>query len=108
MSSPSHDAILRSASHLVGERGYRAVTVRQIASEVGVSAAMVMKLFLSREKLFAAAQPDESLLAEPNVPTSELGGALVFVCAFAANAACRGICHYSPSNRRSVRKRLVN
>lgn len=78
MSGPSHDAILRAASRLFGERGYRAVTVRDIAAEAGVSAALVMKLFLSKEKLFAAAQPDESLLAELNVPTSELGRALVF------------------------------
>jgi AcrR family transcriptional regulator len=78
VSSPSHDAILRSAARLFGERGYRAVTVRDIAAEAGVSAALVMKLFLSKEKLFAAVQPDESMLAELDVPTSELGRALVF------------------------------
>jgi hypothetical protein len=37
-----------------------------------------MKLFVSKEKLFAAVQPDESLLAELDVPTGELGRALVF------------------------------
>jgi hypothetical protein len=37
-----------------------------------------MKLFLSKEKLFAAVQPDESLLAELDVPASELGRTLVF------------------------------
>ena len=78
MSSPSHDAILRSAAYLFGERGYRAVTVRDIAAEAGVSAALVMKLFLSKEKLFAAVRPDESMVAELDVPTSELGRALVF------------------------------
>ncbi|WP_231938441.1 TetR/AcrR family transcriptional regulator [Arthrobacter sp. B6] len=78
MSGPSHDTILRAASRPFGEREYRAVTVRDIAAEAGVSAALVMKLFVSKEKLFAAVQPDESLLAELNVPTSELGGALVF------------------------------
>ena len=67
-----------SAGRLFGERGYRGVTVRDIAAEAGVSAALVMKLFLSKEKLFAAAQPDESLLTELDVPTSELGRALVF------------------------------
>ena len=54
------------------------MTVRDIAAEAGVSAALVMKLFVSKEKLFAAVQPDESLLAELEVPTSELGRALVF------------------------------
>jgi AcrR family transcriptional regulator len=78
VSSPSHDAILRAASRLFGERGYRAVTVRDIAAEAGVSASLVMKLFLSKEKLYAAAQPEESLLAAPDVPTPELGRALVF------------------------------
>lgn len=78
MSSPSHDAILQSAGRLFGERGYRAVTVRDIAADAGVSAALVMKLFLSKEKLYAAVQPDESLLAELEVPTPELGRALVF------------------------------
>lgn len=78
MSGTSRDAIFQSASHLFGERGYRAVTVRDIAAEAGVSAALVMKLFASKEKLFAAVQPDESLLAELDVPMSELGSALVF------------------------------
>jgi hypothetical protein len=78
MSSPSHEAILNAAGRLFGERGYRAVTVRDIAAEAGVSAALVMKLFASKDKLFAAVQPDESLLTELDVPTSELGGALVF------------------------------
>ena len=78
MSGPSHDAVLQSARRLFGERGYRGVTVRDIAADAGVSAALVMKLFLSKEKLFAAAQPNESLLTELDVPTSELGRALVF------------------------------
>jgi len=78
MSSPSHDAIFSAAGRLFGERGYRAVTVRDIAAEAGVSAALVMKLFVSKEKLYAAVRPDESQLAELEVPTSELGRALVF------------------------------
>lgn len=78
MSSPSHAAILDAAGRLFGERGYRAVTVRDIAADAGVSAALVMKLFVSKDKLFAAAQPDESLLTDLDVPASELGSALVF------------------------------
>jgi AcrR family transcriptional regulator len=78
VSSPSYEAILRSAAYLFGERGYRAVTVRDIAADAGVSAALVIKHFLSKEKLFAAVRPDESMLAELDVPTSELGRALVF------------------------------
>lgn len=78
MSSLSHDAVLRSAGRLFGERGYRAVTVREIAGDAGVSAALVMKLFLSKEKLYAAVLSDESLLDELEVGTSELGRALVY------------------------------
>lgn len=78
MSSRSHEAILQSAAYLFGERGYRGVTVRDIAAEAGVSAALVIKLFLSKEKLYAAVRPDEPELAELNVPRSELGKALVF------------------------------
>ncbi|WP_461186666.1 TetR/AcrR family transcriptional regulator [Arthrobacter sp. Z4-13] len=78
MSSPSHDAILRAAGRLFGTRGYRAATVRDVAAEAGVSAALIMKLFLSREKLYAAVRPHESQLAELDVPAAELGRALVF------------------------------
>jgi AcrR family transcriptional regulator len=74
----SRDAVLDSAGRLFGERGYRGVTVRDIASDAGVSAALVMKLYGSKEKLFAAAKPDESLLSDLNVPTAELGATLVF------------------------------
>jgi hypothetical protein len=74
----SRDAVLDSAGRLFGARGYRAVTVRDIASDAGVSAALVMKLYGSKEKLFAAAQPDESLLNELDVPATELGAHLIF------------------------------
>jgi AcrR family transcriptional regulator len=74
----SREAILDSAGRLFGERGYRGVTVRDIASDAGVSAALVMKLYSSKEKLFAQAKPDESLLSDLDVPVAELGSALVF------------------------------
>lgn len=74
----SRGAVLDSAGRLFGARGYRAVTVRDIAADAGVSAALVMKLFGSKEKLYAAAQPDEPLLKELDVPAAELGAHLVF------------------------------
>jgi AcrR family transcriptional regulator len=77
VTSPSHAAILSSAGRLFGERGYRAVTVRDIAAEAGVSAALVIKLFLSKKDLYVAVRPDESQFAELDVPPSELGHALV-------------------------------
>lgn len=78
MSSPSREAVLASASRLFGDRGYRAVTVRDIAADAGVSAALVMKHFESKEKLFAAARPVQRLLGELTVPREELGTTLVF------------------------------
>lgn len=52
--------------------------MRDIATEAGVSAALIMKLFLSKAKLYAVVRPDESQLAELDIPTWELGRALVF------------------------------
>lgn len=78
MSSHSKDAILESAGRLFGERGYRSVTVRDMAADAGVSAALVMKIYESKEKLFAAAQPDARLLGELLAPRHELGSALAF------------------------------
>ncbi|ALV39952.1 TetR family transcriptional regulator [Pseudarthrobacter sulfonivorans] len=78
MKSPSSASILEAAGRLFAERGYRAVTVRDIAASAGVSPALVMKLFISKEKLFAAVRPDETVLAELTVPRAELGSALVF------------------------------
>ncbi len=74
----SREAILSSAGRLFGERGFRGVTVRDIAADAGVSAALVMKLYESKQKLFAAAQPNERLLGELNVPREELGTALAY------------------------------
>jgi AcrR family transcriptional regulator len=78
MSSPSREAILDSASRMFGDRGYRSVTVRDIASDAGVSAALVMKLFVSKEKLFAEARPVQRLLGELTVAREELGATLAF------------------------------
>ena len=85
MSSPSHDAILQSAGRLFGERGYRAVTVRDIAADAGVSAALVMKLFISKEKLLRrraagrvaarrAGRPDVGTRQRPRVPRADAPG----------------------------------
>jgi AcrR family transcriptional regulator len=74
----SREAILASAGRLFGDRGYRGVTVRDIAADAGVSAALVMKLYESKQQLFAAAQPNERLLSELNVPREELGTALAY------------------------------
>ena len=74
----SRDTILEAARALFGQRGYRAVTVRDIAAEAECSPALVIKHFGSKEKLFAQTRPDDAFTRELSVPRSELGEALVF------------------------------
>ena len=74
----SRDAILEAARTLFGQRGYRAVTVRDIAAEAACSPALVIKHFGSKGGLFAQTRPDDALTHELAVPRSELGEALVF------------------------------
>ncbi|WP_125610445.1 TetR/AcrR family transcriptional regulator [Specibacter cremeus] len=64
MNEPStRDAIIEAGRHLFGERGYSAVTIKDVATRAGYSPAMVMKVMGSKAKLYAAAAPD--------LPTSE-------------------------------------
>lgn len=56
-------AIIEAARHLFGERGYSAVTIKDVAARAGYSPAMVMKALGSKAELYAAAAPD--------VPTAE-------------------------------------
>ncbi|NVM94349.1 TetR/AcrR family transcriptional regulator [Arthrobacter wenxiniae] len=78
MGRPStRDAVVEAARQLFGERGYTAVTVKDVASLAGFSPAMVMKVMGSKAKLYAAAAPDvpsSDLLLEKDEP---LGFALV-------------------------------
>ncbi|MEV0362388.1 TetR/AcrR family transcriptional regulator [Nocardia fusca] len=72
----ARDAALAAASKLFAERGYRQVTIRDIALAAGLSPAMVMKAVGSKEKLFhevAEVQP----LELAGIPDEELGRALV-------------------------------
>lgn len=72
----ARDAALAAASKLFAERGYRHVTIRDIALAAELSPAMVMKVVGSKEKLFhevAEVQP----LDLAGIPDEELGRALV-------------------------------
>lgn len=71
------DMVVRVARRLFGERGYAAVTIREIAAEAGVSPALVMKVGGSKEQLFALAAPSEPLPLDPDVPLEGLGELLV-------------------------------
>lgn len=80
-----HDAettrgqILAAAGELFGKDGYGEVSLRRIAAAVGVDAAMIIRHFGSKEKLFAEAmqRPDlmTSMLAE--MPRAAFGEQVV-------------------------------
>lgn len=72
----SRAAILAAAAELFAERGYRQVTIRDIAARAGASPAMVMKCGGSKQELFyetATINPPPL----PDVPLDRLGRALV-------------------------------
>ncbi|MCQ9163385.1 MULTISPECIES: TetR/AcrR family transcriptional regulator [unclassified Arthrobacter] len=59
MARPStREAVIHAARQLFGERGYTAVTVKDVAALAGYSPAMVMKVMGSKAKLYAAAAPE--------------------------------------------------
>ncbi|MGA6204359.1 TetR family transcriptional regulator [Nocardia testacea] len=72
----ARDAALAAASKLFAERGYRQVTIRDIALAAGLSPAMVMKAVGSKEKLFHAVAEVRPLELD-GIPDDELGRALV-------------------------------
>ena len=73
----TRDTVLQVARRLFGERGYAAVTIRQIASDAGISPALVMKVAGSKEQLYADATPSEPAPLDPDLPTEGLGELLV-------------------------------
>ena len=46
------DRILKAASHLFTEKGFSAITTRDIANQAGTNSALVNYYFRSKEKLF--------------------------------------------------------
>lgn len=75
--SDTRQQVLQAARRLFGERGYAAVTIREIAAAAGVSPAMVMKVGGSKEQLHAEATPLEPQPLAPDVPLDGLGELLV-------------------------------
>lgn len=69
--------VLQTARRLFGERGYASVTIREIAAEAGVSAAMVMKVGGSKQQLYADATPLEPAPLDQAQPLAGLGELLV-------------------------------
>lgn len=75
----SRTTIRDAARHLFTERGYAAVTVRQIAERAGVSPALVIKLHGSKAALYAEVGPADLRLTDLDVPLDHLARAMVLV-----------------------------
>lgn len=71
------ETVLLAARRLFGERGYAAVTIREVARRAGVSPALVMKIAGSKEQLYALATPDEPAPLPVDVPLQGMGEMLV-------------------------------
>jgi len=74
--SNSRDHVLEAARRLFAERGYPSVTIRQIASEAGLSPSMVMKVGGSKAKIYEDAAPLSLEPFDSSIPKSEIGQAL--------------------------------
>jgi AcrR family transcriptional regulator len=76
--SGTRQGIIRSAQKLFAERGYRGATMRAIARDARVDAALIHHFFGSKEGVFAAAvgeafQPEE-ILREMSAPSPDTVG----------------------------------
>jgi AcrR family transcriptional regulator len=77
-SEKTRQAILEAAQKLFYERGYDGASVRQIAQEVPIDPAMIMRYFGSKEGLFSAAVMIDLKLPDPDtIPRDKAGAGLV-------------------------------
>lgn len=73
----TRQVVVAAARRLFAERGFRSVTIRDIAAAAGLSPAMVMKLVGSKDQLFAEAASFEPDPLPEDLPLGELGRELV-------------------------------
>lgn len=77
-SEKTRQAILEAAQNLFYERGFDGASVRQIAQEVPIDPAMIMRYFGSKEGLFSAAVLIDLKLPDPAmIPRDKAGAGLV-------------------------------
>ncbi|MEO9221409.1 MAG: TetR family transcriptional regulator [Mycobacteriaceae bacterium] len=70
--------LLTAARDRFAEQGYGATTLRQVASDVGVNPALVIRYFGSKEALFGeVVGPRADFAAGADVPVQQLGAELV-------------------------------
>ncbi|GAA1260288.1 TetR/AcrR family transcriptional regulator [Oryzihumus leptocrescens] len=73
----TRQVVLTAARRLFAERGFRSVTIRDVAAEAGLSPAMVMKVVGSKEQLFLDAASFDPEPWPEDLPLADLGRELV-------------------------------
>lgn len=77
-SQPARDRILEAARRLFATEGYERTTIRAVAAAAGIHPSMVMRYYVSKEALFAAAAHfDLGLPDLAQTPREEIGRTLV-------------------------------
>lgn len=73
----AREVVITAARRLFAERGFRSVTIRDVAAEAGLSPAMVMKVVGSKEQLFLEAASFDPEPWPDDLPLADLGRELV-------------------------------
>lgn len=77
-SADTKKRIVQSARRLFSEEGYEKTTIRAVASDANIDPSMVMRYFVSKEGLFAAATTFDLRLPDlKNLPRENVGKELV-------------------------------
>lgn len=77
-SQPARDRILEAARRIFGEEGYERTTIRAVAAAADIHPSMVMRYYVSKEGLFAAAAVFDLRLPDiTQLPREQLGRNLV-------------------------------
>ena len=104
------DAIIRTASRLLAEKGFEAMTVDEVAASVGIAKASLYKHFSSKEDLAAAAmvrvmQRAQSYLRDlpPAAPMAQLRT----VARWTMELKLRGEMPSLPSQNSTLRAKLI-
>lgn len=77
MPESTRDRIVDAAGRLFAERGFSAVSIRDVAATAGVSPSLVIKLFGRKDELFRASTRFEPQPLLVDTPLAVLGRALV-------------------------------
>lgn len=104
------DAIIRTASHLLADKGFEAMTVDEVAASVGIAKASLYKHFSSKEDLAAAAMVRVMERAQnylKNLPPAPPMEQLRTVARWTMELKLRGEMPSLPSQNSTLRAKLM-